>query len=53
MKKNIKKIAIVGGSLAVLYYFFINYAFGGKSLVKSILGIKQEPPKKVVKPNNL
>ncbi len=50
MKKNIKKIAIVGGSLAVLYYLISAYALGGKSGVKKILGIKQEPPKKVVKP---
>ena len=53
MKKNIKKIAIVGGSLAVLYYLISAYALGGKSGVKNILGIKQEPPKKVVKPKSV
>jgi hypothetical protein len=52
MKKRTKNIIIVGGSLAVLYYLISAYAFGGKSGVKNILGIKQEPPKKVVKPKS-
>lgn len=54
MKKRTKQIAIVGGSLAVLYYLIRLYALGGKSGVKRILGVKTEPkkikkPKKVVK----
>jgi|EP01052_Picozoa_sp_SAG31_P007463 hypothetical protein len=52
MKINVKKIAIVGGSLAVLYYLISAYALGGKSGVKKILG-KKTKPKEVVKPKGV
>ena len=44
MKKRTKQIAIVGGSLAVLYYLIRLYALGGKRGPKKI-----KKPKKVVK----
>lgn len=52
MKINVKKVAILGGSLAVLYYLISAYALGGKSGVKNILGIKPKL-KEVVKPKGV
>ena len=52
MKINVKKIAIVGGSLAVLVYLLGAYAWGGKRGLTKALG-KKTKPKEVVKPKGV
>ena len=52
MKINVKKIAIVGGSLAVLVYLVGAYAWGGKKRISEALG-KKTKPKEVVKPKGV
>ena len=52
MKINVKKIAIVGGSLAVLVYLLGAYAWGGKRGLTKALG-KKIKPKEAVKPKGV
>lgn len=52
MKINVKKIAIVGGSLAVLVYLVGAYAWGGKRGLSKALG-KKIKPKEAVKPKGV
>tara|TARA_R110001632_G_C11252072_1_gene408956 strand:- start:462 stop:803 length:342 start_codon:yes stop_codon:yes gene_type:complete len=52
MKINVKKIAIVGGSLAILVYLVGAYAWGGKRGISKALG-KKTKPKEVVKPKGV